>query len=164
MSVDRLILKTKRAMHERLFTLTRLMREGEGGAVACCGSFRPDFVKQLHDTPITDDEAKALIKVLKAVSGGARRMLRIAAELQLGLNGVNWRQTTMVQFYKTTDAPKRTRIIRSWADTETKSSSTTDDRIKKKNSKNKMNDKITMNHIFDNSQIGNIVYWEIKAG
>ena len=168
MNVDMLILKTKRVLHNRLFTLTRMMRESAGGEIACCGAFRPDFVIQIpdNDRQITEDESKTLIKILKAVSGGARRILRIAAELQLGLNGVNWRQTTMPQFYKNTTAPKKTRSRRNWTDAGT-TSPALDGAIKNNNkiNKNIKNRKITINNVFDfTSQIGNIVYWEIKAG
>jgi hypothetical protein len=147
------------------------MREGVGGAIACCGSFLPGFVSLLpdKDTLISDVESKGLMKILKAVAGGARKLLRIAAELQLGLNGVNWRQTTIVQYYKPTVTPKTTRVRKNWADLSSPSSSSssaltldTNDKSKNKNIKNKH---ITMNNIFDcTNQIGNIVYWEIKAG
>ena len=141
------------------------IREGDGGAVACCGSFRPDFVTQLlgSDTQITDDEAKTFIKILKAVSGGARKMLRIAAELQLGLNDVNWRQTTMSEFFKPIAVTKRTRTRKDWTDADS-TVPPTDNKMNKKNSMNKKNRNISMNYIFDNNKIGNIVYWEIKAG
>ena len=77
------------------------MREGTGGEVACCGSFRRDFVSLIPSTPLLNDhEKKTIVRILKAVSGGARKVLRSAAELQMGLNGINWRQTTITQYFK----------------------------------------------------------------
>ena len=92
-------------------------------------------------------------------------MLRIAAQLQLGLNGVNWRQTTIVQYYKPTVTPKPTRVRKNWADLSSLSPSTLTLDTNKSKNKNIKNKHITMNNIFDvTNQIGNIVYWEIKAG
>ena len=104
---------------------------------------------------MSDDDAKALIKILKAVSDGARKMLRIAAELQLGLNGVNWRQTTMSEFFKPKAVTKRIRTRKDWTDADSTIPPTTVDKRKiKKNSLTKKNSNISMNCIFDNNKIG----------
>ena len=116
--VDRLIMHSNRGVHELLFTLTRAMREAAGGEVACCGSFRTDFVSQLPTSShLNDYQIKTITRVLKAVSGGARKILRIAAELQLGLTGVNWRQSTITQYYKPSRPAARACVAkRNWTD------------------------------------------------
>jgi len=77
-------------------------REQPGGEIACCGSFLPLFVAGLpnKDIPITDRERKAIMKILKTIGNGCRRLLRLAAEVQRGPLGINLRQHTMLDFYK----------------------------------------------------------------
>ncbi len=69
--VDGSIMKCKKALHERLFAITRAMREAPGGEIACCGSFLPKFVASLQQNPskLSDREAKLVLRILKAVSG-----------------------------------------------------------------------------------------------
>ena len=69
------------------------MREDEGGEIACCGTFRQDLVNALPcaDLLISEMEEKIIIKLLKTVAAGTRRLLRLAAEIQLGPLGVNYR-------------------------------------------------------------------------
>ncbi len=116
--VEGSIMKCKRSLHERLFTLTRAMRESPGGEVACCGSFQPKFVASLPQDPtlLTDRETKAVLRILKAVSGGARSVLRASAELQLGLSGINWRQRAITQYFKPSLKMVKTKVSRSWVD------------------------------------------------
>ena len=102
---------SRRDLHELLFSITRNIRESPGGEIACCGCFREDFVSILPggSTRIDDSQSKAIVKVLKAVSSGARKVLRLAAEVQLGLAGINFRQTSIAQFFKPASAPRAPR-------------------------------------------------------
>jgi hypothetical protein len=116
--VDAAIMRSNKSMHGTLFSLTRKMRELPGGEVACCGSFQKGFVDslELDHQILTDNQSKTIIRILKKVSGGARKVLRLAAEVQLGLIGVNWRQSTITQFYKPQQQTVRVRHMINWTD------------------------------------------------
>jgi hypothetical protein len=169
-SVDGSIMKCNRKIHERLFKVTRAMREEPGGEIACCGSFLPSFVSSLNldQSPISDADSKAVIRILKAVSGGARTILRTAAELQLGLGGVNWRQSAITQFFKPTLKEVRTKIRRSWADSISKPADGPHRRIDKTRIDPALLEKnrnLNVHNVFDRLvQADNTVYWEFKAG
>ena len=167
--VDGSIMKCKKALHERLFAVTRAMREAPGGEIACCGSFLPKFVASLQQNPstLTDREAKSVLRILKAVSGGARTVLRASAELQLGLCGINWRQPVITQFFKPSLKIVKTRIRRPWVDNAAAIADPFPKR-KTKISDNvllKKNKDLTVHNVF-NSIVHDdkIVYWEFKAG
>ena len=149
------------------------MRESEGGEIACCGSFVPKFVSQLTDSnsPVNESYIKSLNKVLKTVVRGTRLILRQAAELQLGLDGVNWRQSAITQYFKPVHRYSITRKVtgpRSKVSNHTSLPS----QIKKKNKKSNSidsnimykNRNLIVDHIFDNVTSGDVVYWEFKAG
>jgi len=159
-------------MHERLFALTRLLREGEGGEVACCGSFLPSFVSLLPDshTILSDSEVKTVLRVLKEVSGGARRVCRASAEIQVGLCGINWRQTTIGQFFKPKPLPAKPRVKRDYSDSLPTNrcvppplSKSEKNRLRAdivKHNSNLNVDNIFISYINDD----NTVYWEFRAG
>jgi hypothetical protein len=168
--VDAGILRCDRRYHEMLFTITRRMREDLGGEVACCGSFRKDFVALLPDdnSVISETGVKTIIKVLKRVSNGARVMLRTAAELQLGLGGINWKQQAITQFFKPTSLAVKPKVKRIWTDLPIQTPLT---QIKTKNRNGvnpillKKNSSLTVYNVFDRiSQVDDTVYWEFKAG
>ena len=147
------------------------MREAEGGDVASCGSFLPKFVSQLEDSqsPIGERFIKSLNKVLKTVVRGTRIILRQAAELQLGLNGINFRQTAITQYFKPVARKLITR--RSTGSSSKLAPSLSAPQNKKNKNKNNINHNITyknrnlkVDHVFDNITSGGIVYWEFKAG
>ena len=98
------------------------MREDEGGDLACCGTFRCDLVNALPcaDLPITEMEGKIILKLLKTIAAGTRRLLRLAAEIQLGPLGVNYRQTALLEYFKPLPAAP-TKVLearkRNWWDT-----------------------------------------------
>ena len=79
-----------------------------GGRTACCFTFLPHFVNNLPhcDVPITEDESKLIFKVLREVAAVCRRLLRLAAELQLGQLGVNLQQKTITQYFKIQEPPR----------------------------------------------------------
>ncbi len=160
-----------RDFHESLFSITRHMREAEGGDVACCGSFLPKFVSQLDDnlSPIGERFIKSLNKVLKTVVRGTRLILRQAAELQLGLNGINFRQTAITQHFKPVARKLITRRRAILPSKLAPSLPALQNKIKK--NKNNINPIITyknrnlkVDHVFDNVTSGGVVYWEYKAG
>jgi hypothetical protein len=167
-TVEATIMKCDRRFHKSLFNITRCMRECEGGELACCGSFIKCFVDNITDNslPISDKFVKALDKVLKAVVGGTRIVLRSAAELQLGLTGVNLRQTAITQHFKPVFSARLT--------TKRKLDSTSvpvETNNIKNNKKNKIDLKISLENrnlnidqIFLNSPSGDRIYWEFKAG
>ena len=168
--MDAGILRCDRRYHEMLFTITRRMREDLGGEVSCCGSFRKDFVALLPDdnSVISETGVKTIIKVLKRVSNGARVMLRTAAELQLGLGGINWRQQAITQFFKPTSLAVKPKVKRFWTDLPIQTPLT---QIKTKNRNGvnpillKKNSSLTVYNVFDRiSQVDDTVYWEFKAG
>ena len=172
-SVEASIMNCDRKFHESLFSITRHMRESEGGEIACCGSFVPKFVSQLTDSnsPVNESYIKSLNKVLKTVVRGTRLILRQAAELQLGLDGVNWRQSAITQYFKPVH---RNSITRKVTGPRSKVSNHTSlpSQIKKKNKKSNSidsnimykNRNLIVDHIFDNVTSGDVVYWEFKAG
>ena len=100
--VDICINKAPRTLHNTLHSIIRHMREDEGGEIACCGTFRQDLVNALPcaDLLISEMEEKIIIKLLKTVAAGTRQLLRLAAEIQLGPLGVNYRQTALTEFFK----------------------------------------------------------------
>ena len=162
-------MRCDKAFHSSFFAITRHMRESDGGDVACCGSFLPKFVSQLPDNldSISDSFAKSLNKVLKSVVKGTRLILREAAELQLGLCGINLQQTAITRFFKPTD---RKVIIRKKIDWSDKLSTAQDPKALKK-SKIKTdpsiaikNKDLRVEHIFTSIHSGGKIYWEFKAG
>jgi hypothetical protein len=167
--VDGSIMKCKKALHERLFAVTRAMRETPGGEIACCGSFLPNFVASLqqNSSTLSDREVKSVLRILKTVSGGARTVLRASAELQLGLCGINWRQPAITQFFKPSLKTVKTRIRRPWGDNAAaiaelkpiRKARITDNVVLKKNKD------ITVQNVFNSiAHEDKIVYWEFKAG
>jgi hypothetical protein len=168
--VDGSIMKCGRNIQDRLFSITRAMRENPDEEIACCGSFLPSFVSSLSldHSAIADSDAKAVIRILKAVSGGARTVLRIAAELQLGLSGINWRQTAITQHFKPILKEVKKKISRSWVDPLV----STTGGVLKKIDKSKIdpvilekNRNLTVHNVFDCLvQSDETVYWEFKAG
>ena len=149
------------------------MRESEGGDIACCGSFVPKFVSQLtdSDSPVNEHYIRSLNKVLKTVVRGTRLILRQAAELQLGLDGINWRQSAITQYFKPVHRNSITRR-RTGSIPKVSSHTSLPSQNKKKNKKNNSidtrimhkNRNLIVDHIFDNVTSGDVVYWEFKAG
>ena len=162
-------MRCKPSLHVRLFSITRAMRESPCGDIACCGSFLPNFVASLpqDDTTLSDRDSRSITRILKSVCGGARTVLRTAAEIQFGLCGINWRQPAITQFYKPTLKPISLRSKRTWADSaanlteptrKSKGSITNPELLKK-------NKNLTVHNVFDSIvQNDEIVYWEFKAG
>ncbi len=85
-----------------LHIIVKHCRDHPGGEIACCGSFLPLFVTGLpnKDFPITGKEKKTIMRILKMIGNGCRRLLRLAAEVQRGPLGINLRQHTIFDFYK----------------------------------------------------------------
>ena len=169
-SVEASIMGWSKAFHSALFAITRHMRESEGGDVACCGSFLPKFVSQLPDCnePISDQFAKSLNKVLKTVVRGTRLMLREAAELQLGLCGVNLTQTAITSFFKPTARKVTHRRKISWTENTVAVASNNckkaSGKIKSDPAIAKKNKDLKVEHIFSNVFSDGRIYWEFKAG
>ena len=99
---DQSISKARKNLHNALHSITRPMREDEGGEIACCGTFRCDLVSKLPcaNLPISEMEGKVMLKLLKTIAAGIRRLLRLSAEIQLAPLGINSRQTALTDFYK----------------------------------------------------------------
>ena len=114
--------KAPRNLHNVLHSIARHMREDEGGDIACCGTFRCDLVNALPcaNLPISEMEGKIILKLLKTIAAGTRRLLRLAAEIQLGPLGVNFRQTALHEYFKPLPAaPTKVLEVRkkTWWDT-----------------------------------------------
>jgi hypothetical protein len=169
-SVDGVIMHSRRDMHELLFSITRQIRESSGGEVASCGCFREDFVSNLPGgmTNLDDSQTKVIVKVLKAVSGGARKVLRLAAEVQLGLNGINLRQTAITQFFKPAPLPRKPRAPRKiWADNPSAPSVGAKNKNKARQDRTVItqNKNLTIDNVFlSYLSKNNVVYWEFRAG
>jgi hypothetical protein len=168
-SVDQTIMSCNRAFHEPFFSITRHMRESEGGDVACCGSFIPSFVNLLTDSEsmVSDSFVKSLNRVLKTVVRGTRRMLREAGELQTGPVAVNWTQTAITKFFKPTDRRMVVRKKIDWSDAG--ECHLTNKKSKKKDSKidyniSRKNKDLNISQIFRSVESGGRYYWEFKAG
>ncbi len=136
-----------------------------------CGSFLPKFESKLdnNSSPIGEPFIKALNKVFKTVVRGTRLILRQAAELQLGLDGINFRQSAITQFFKPVTPKINTKRKMAW--TPNPSSSLPGPENKKNKKKTNINPIITyknrnlrVEHVFDNVTSGDVVYWEFKAG
>ena len=168
--VDRAIMQSKRDMHEILFSITRHIRESPGGEVACCGCFTGEFVTLLSDnaTPLSDAQQKVIARILKAVSGGARKVLRTAAEIQIGLAGINWRQTPITQYYKPTSKIIKPRLPkRDWTDAGPPPVGTLNIKNNKKYNSVaiEQNRNLTVDNVFSSfKNRDNVVYWEFRAG
>ena len=65
-------------------------------------------------------EGKTVLKLLKTIAAGTRRLLRLAADIQLGPLGVNFRQTALSEYFKPLPAAP-TNVLearkRNWWDT-----------------------------------------------
>jgi hypothetical protein len=173
-SVDATIMSCNRAFHDSFFSITRRMRETEGGEIACCGSFLPKFVLGLPNNQVTvnDHYMKSLNKVLKVVVSGTRQLLRVAAELQLGLGGINWRQTAITSYFKPADRKKVTRKRTDWSNAISAPSppsavSFTKNKKKKNDIDSNIahkNRNLSVDQIFSYIDTGGGNYWEFKAG
>ena len=159
-------MRSRRDDQKILFLITRLMREKPGGETACCGSFRRDFVQIIPDSNANIDDVfkRTLLKILKTICSGSRRLLRLAAELQRGPLGINLRQAALSEFFKPVrqDPILRKRKI-------TKEASRGDSEANKKNRNKKIivlkNSHELLSDVFENpTQTGNLFYWEFKAG
>ena len=169
-SVDQTIMSCNRAFHESFFSITRHMRESDGGEIACCGSFTPGFVNQLSNAEVTvsDSFVKSLNRVLKTVVRGTRMMLREAAELQVGPAAVNWNQTAITKFFKPKDRQVVVRRRVDWSDA-TDRNPLTNNKSKKKNNKidyniSLKNKNLNISQVFLCIESGGRSYWEFKAG
>jgi hypothetical protein len=100
--VEHFISKSPLHLQQDLHIIAKHARYSPGGETACCGTFLPHFVSDLPNKDFALDEAscKAVLKLLKTISSGCRRLLRLAAETQLGPLGVNLRQYTISDFFK----------------------------------------------------------------
>jgi hypothetical protein len=100
--VDHFISKSPLQLQQEMYTIAWHTRCSLGGETACCGTFLPHFVANLptKDRVITENEGKIIIKLFKIISAGCRRMLRLAAEMQLGPLGVNLRQRNLTEYFK----------------------------------------------------------------
>ena len=111
------------------------------------------------DRQIDEFEGKLILKLFKRIAGGCRSLLRLAAETQLGPLGVNYRQSTITDFFKP-NAP----LVR------VKSATTGGAVFVKKNRKEiiYLNKNLKPCDIFYTtpSNVDNIdvLYWEFKAG
>ena len=154
--VDRKISLAPYEFQHTLYLLTKHIREDAGGETACCGSFLPNFVNSLPNATLalTDLQSRWVLKILKVVAAGCRRMLRLAAEVQRGPLGINYRQTSLTSYFK---APLLTALRIKEKD------------VAKTNLKNKFNRIDTTTHMtptdfFHTTLSNSIFYWEFKAG
>jgi hypothetical protein len=173
--VDLISSRAPRLLQEDLHWITRHLRENEGGEIACCGSFRTDFTSALpcRNRSISESEVKHLTKLLKTVCAGTRRLLRLAAELQLGPLGINLRQTSVLEYLKPiadSSIPKPKKVRRNYSDsphspnTDNKNNRNLDSSKSKNNIKQTINRNISISDIFLTIPDIHFVYWEFKAG
>ncbi len=145
-------------LQQDLHIIVKHCREGTGGEIACCGSFLPHFVSSLpnRDKPILEQERRLILKILKTVGSGCRRLLRLAAEVQRGPLGINLRQRSIMNYFKpiqatTTKQPKKDEI-----------------QIKQKNKNiTELNKNLKPYDIFHTTPsltMNDVLYWEFKAG
>ena len=153
------------------------MREDAGGEIACCGTFRCDLVNQIPhaDQSISDVETKWILKLLKTIAAGTRRLLRLAAEIQLGPLGINYRQTALTEFFKIKPGLP-TKILKKLKETDLVDPTPTPtpegalphtirNKLTKNNKRNKTtHTRITIDDIFAPTSICGNIYWEVKAG
>jgi hypothetical protein len=160
------IAKAPLHLQQSLYLIVKHIREDDGGETACCGTFLPHFVNNLPfvDEPITEDESKLILKVLKEVAAGCRRLLRLAAELQLGQLGVNLQQKTITKYYKLLEPPRNPNPTRGLSQGKQK-----DKKLKNRNKQIiylnkdlKPHDIILTTNSIDNDF--NVLYREFKAG
>ncbi len=156
--VEHYISKSPLHLQQDLYTIARHARETTGGEAACCGTFLPIFVNDLpmKDCSVDELEGKRILKLLRVISGGCRRLLRLAAECQLGPLGVNLRQYTIAEFYKPTTAVAPKSTIGHGASKPRKIKNIT-----------YLNKNLSPHDIFSNTPsltFNDILYWEFKAG
>ena len=174
---DHVISRAPKYFHNTLHSISRHMREDAGGEIACCGTFRCDLVSRIPyaDQSISDIEAKWILKLLKTIAAGTRRLLRLAAEIQLGPLGINYRQTALTEFFKIKPGLP-TKILKKLKETdlvnptptttpEETSQHTIRNKLTKNNKRNKTtHTRITIDDIFAPTSICGNIYWEVKAG
>ena len=115
---------------------------------------------------------KSLNKVLKVVVSGTRQMLRVAAELQLGLGGINWRQTAITSYFKPVDRKTDAMKRKDWSHaipshSPPPSTSLTKNKKRKNNIDPTIaykNRNLSVDQIFSYIDTGGGNYWEFKAG
>jgi hypothetical protein len=162
------IAKAPLHLQQALYIVEKHIRNDDGGEVACCGTFQPHFVNNLpyHDAPITEQETKFIIKILKGIAAGCRVLLRIAAETQLGQLGINLQQRSVTQFFKTIKEPLRKELSTRGTTSGIEKNKTKELNKNKKRNAIYLNKNLPSNVIsHTNYSIDNdVFYWEFKAG
>ena len=156
--VEHVLSKSPLHLQQDLHIIIKHCRESPGGETACCGSFLPHFVANLpNNNKIIDDlQRKVILKILKTVSAGCRRLLRLAAEIQRGPLGINLHQYTILNFFK----PIHTTTIK------TPKSNAPIIKLKNKNM-TYLNMNLNPHDIFHTTPsltTNDVLYWEFKAG
>jgi hypothetical protein len=158
--VDHFIARSPLHHQHILQSIAKHARESPGGETACCGIFLPHFVDGLpnKDCLINESEGKLILKLFKCIAGGCRRILRLAAETQLGPLGVNFRQATITDFSKTISPPVGKKITSAGRLPAGK-------KIRKEITYVNKNLKPTdIFYTTPSMTHNNVVYWEFKAG
>jgi hypothetical protein len=156
--VEHVLSRSPLHLHQDLHIIIKHCRESPGGEIACCGSFLPHFVANLPNKGkvISELECRTILKVLKTIGAGCRRILRLAAEIQRGPLGINLRQHTILNYFK----PIHTTV--------NKTPKSHNSLIKLKNKKTKdLNKNLNPHDIFHTTPsltCNDVLYWEFKAG
>jgi hypothetical protein len=103
------------------------------------------------------------MKILKEIASGCRRLLRLAAETQLGPLGINLQQKSLTSFFKVIKEPLKTPLT-------TRDDTLTSNKRNTKRNRDKNISFLNMNllptDIFHSTHVidSDVTYWEFKAG
>ena len=101
-AVEYRISKAPLQLQQSLHFIVKHIREDEGGATACCGTFLPHFVDGLpyRDAPISEQEAKQVMKILRRLRLAVGDFLDLPLRLNLDLWGSTYNKNLSQAFSK----------------------------------------------------------------
>jgi hypothetical protein len=108
-----------------------------------------------------------VMKILREIAAGCRKLLRLAAETQLGQLGINLRQRSITQYFKVLKNPQRKPPLTGGCDQGHGENNNNNIKYRNKHITH-LNKNLTPLDIFhttsciDNEL--NVLYWEFKAG
>ena len=141
----------------------------KGGEYACVGTFRPQFVDQLHlgHLQVTPGEEKTIWNVLKTLGQGSRKVLRVFSEAIAGeLGPAELRQPNIQDYFKFIRVPKQHRDgeQEQTAGSKRKQQEPDEDAKGAKNREQPNRKACRKGGIRNPVLEGNILYWEFRAG
>ena len=141
----------------------------KGGEYACVGTFRPQFVEQLHlgHLTLSSGEERTIWNSLKTLGQGSRKVLRSYADAAMDeIGDIELRQTYIQNYFKLIRDPKQHRDggTEQAAGSKRKHKDTEPDTIGGKKKEAASRKICRRGGVMNPTTTGDIMYWEFRAG